>query len=305
MVGSALTGIATPFASRVEDVIDVYHCTDYLTPRLRRTPVVATLHDTIPFARPEWANQHLRRVKNWFIRTGAADADLVIAISRAAVAELIEHFRIPEDRIRVVPLGVDAQWFDPADAKGSESVRAKGVRPGCFLFVGTLQPRKNLDTLIAAYDRLPAVTRADHQLIIAGRYGWGADALKRLLEQRRGVGDVVWLDYVPQKELRALYRMSCAFVFPTLAEGFGLPVLEAMASGTRVIASDLPVLREVAGTHATFVDPADVDQLAAAMEQMANCPVEEDVIDELRSWARRFDWTACARRTLEVYRELG
>ena len=305
MAATALTGIATPFASKVERAIDVYHCTDYLIPRLRRTPVVATLYDAIPLAHPEWANQRLRSVKNWLLRAGAADADLVIAISHAAVEDLVEHYKIPEARIRIVPLGVDDEWFAAPSPSAIDAIcLTRGVRAGCFLFVGTLQPRKNLGTLIAAYDSLPAAVRSQHQLIIAGQYGWGAEDLRAVLEARRGGREVIWLDYVSREELHALYAIACAFVFPTLAEGFGLPVLEALASGTAVIASDLPVLREVAGSSATFVNPRDVDQLAAAMDRAANSPRDEAVATQLRGWARRFEWAACARRTLEVYEEL-
>jgi glycosyltransferase involved in cell wall biosynthesis len=306
MAATALTGVTTPFASSVERAIDVYHCTDYLVPRLRRTPVVATLHDAIPLANPEWANQQLRGLKNWILRAGAADADLVIAISRAAAVELVEYYRIPEARIRVIPHGVDEAWFAaPPQATVDALGRSHGVRAGCFLSVGTLQPRKNLSRLIAAYDSLPAGVRSAHQLVIAGQYGWGVEDLRAELESRRAVRGVIWLDYVSHDELRALYAMACAFVFPTLAEGFGLPVLEALASGTPVIASALPVLREVAGSNATFVDPYNVAHLASAMERAANVPRADIVVTQLRGWARRFEWSACARRTLEVYEELA
>ena len=305
MAATALTGIATPFVSNLERTIDVYHCTDYLIPRLRRTPVVATLYDAIPLAHPEWANQRLRRVKNWLLRAGAADADLVIAISRAAVEDLVEHYKIPEARIRIVPLGVDDEWFAAPSQSAIDAIcRMRGVRAGCFLFVGTLQPRKNLGTLIAAYDSLPAAVRSQHQLIIAGQYGWGAEDLRVVLEARRGGCEVIWLDYVSREELHALYAIACALVFPTLSEGFGLPMLEALASGTAVIASDLPVLREVAGSSARFINPRDIDQLADAMNSAANSSPGEETAAHLRAWAQRFQWSTCASRTLAIYSEL-
>jgi glycosyltransferase involved in cell wall biosynthesis len=305
MAATALTSIATPFAAKVERTIDVYHCTDYLIPRLRRTPVVATLYDAIPLAHPEWANQRLRRVKNWLLRAGASDADLVIAISHAAVEDLVEHYKIPAARIRIVPLGVDDKWFAAPSPSAIDAIcRTRGVRAGCFLFVGTLQPRKNLGTLIAAYDSLPAAVRSQHQLIIAGQYGWGAEDLRTVLEARRGGREVIWLDYVSREELHVLYAIACALVFPSLSEGFGLPVLEALASGTAVIASDLPVLREVAGHSATFINPRDIEQLADAMNSAANSSPGEETAAQLRAWAQRFQWSTCASRTLAIYSEL-
>jgi alpha-1,3-rhamnosyl/mannosyltransferase len=208
MAATAITGIETPLSANVERAIDVYHCTDYLIPRLRHTPVVATLYDAIPLAHPEWANQRLRSVKNWLLRAGAADADLVIAISHAAVGDLVEHYRIPKARIRIVPLAVDDEWFEaPSQSTIDAICLARGVRAGCYLFVGTLQPRKNLGTLIAAYDSLPAAVRSQRQLIIAGQYGWGAEDLRAVLEARRGGREVIWLDYVSREELHAL-RLS-------------------------------------------------------------------------------------------------
>jgi glycosyltransferase involved in cell wall biosynthesis len=306
IAASALARLPTLFTQRVERAIDVYHATDYLVPRLRHTPVVATLYDAIPLAHPEWTSQRLRRVKNHVLRAGAAHADLVIAISNAGADDIVEHYRIPRERVRVVPLGVDETWFAPSAAAVVEALaRTRGVRAGCYLCVGTLQPRKNIEGLLRAYDRLPAAIRTDHQLVIAGRYGWGAEALKVELEARRADGDVLWLDYVSQAELRALFSLARAFVFPTLAEGFGLPMIEAFAAGTPVIASDLPVLREVGGSDAFFVPVGDTDALSQAMERAATSPPDSVAIEDARSRARRFDWKTTAKATLDVYVEVN
>jgi glycosyltransferase involved in cell wall biosynthesis len=237
------------------------------------------------------------------MRSAAGNADLVLAISHAAVDELVEHYRIKPDRIRVVPLGVEEGWFAPLpEAQVDALLARRGVRRGSLLFVGTLQPRKNVRTLLEAYDRLPARVRAERQLVIAGKYGWGADELRGDLDARRAAGEVRWLNYVERNELRALYATACAFVFPSLSEGFGLPVLEALAAGTPVIASDLPVLHEVAGAAATFVAPRDVDALAQAMLGATMAPADPAAWEGRRSRARQFDWTTCARCTLDAYR---
>ncbi len=305
MAVCAVTGIRTPASARVEQAIDLYHATDYLVPRLSRTPVVATLYDAIPLAHPEWANPKLRRIKNALMRSAAANADLVLAISHSAVDELVLHYRVPRERIRVVPLGVDDDWFAPmTEAQIDALLTKRHVRRGSFLFVGTLQPRKNVGALLAAYDRLPAQVRDAHPLVIAGKYGWGAEDVKAALEARRASGDVQWLDYVGHHELRALYATARAFVFPSLGEGFGLPVLEALAAGTPVIASDLPVLREVAADVATFVAPRDVDLLAEAMLREADGSADPALPERRRLQARRFEWATCARRTLDAYLEV-
>jgi len=301
---SALLGASAPIARALEGAIDVYHCTDYRTPRLRRTPVVTTLYDAIPFAHPEWGNPTLRRTKNWLLRAAAANAQRVIAISAAAVDDVVEHYRVDRACVRVVHLGVADHWFDEPSDEARAQARDAGLTPGYFLFVGTIQPRKNVMALVDAYERLPPDVRASRQLVIVGRYGWGAEQVRDALARRRAAGRVVWLEYVERDLLRALYRDAGAFVFPSLAEGFGLPVLEALASGLPVAASDLPAVREIAGGHATWFDAHDIDALSDAMHRVTGAERTMAANAARQAWAKRYDWHSCAMRTMEVYREL-
>ena len=302
---SSALGMHAPFAGSIERAIDVYHATDYLAPRLARTPVVATIHDAIPLSHPHWANPRLRMLKNWLLRECAQAADAVIAISHAAVAEVTEHYRIPAERIRVIPLGVHARWFEPPDEElVRETLARHRLQRGYILHVGTLQPRKNLDALVSAYESLPAAVRAERQLVLVGKYGWSAQALVARLERHRQDGRVMWIDYVAADELRALYHGAGSFAYPSLAEGFGLPLLEALATGLPVIASDLPVLREIAGEHAHYVSPHRVDDIAGALARLHSDDDDARAADQRRTHARTFTWQACARRTLDVYRDV-
>ncbi|HEY4138193.1 MAG TPA: glycosyltransferase family 1 protein [Casimicrobiaceae bacterium] len=302
LAATAAIGFTMP-PSAIEDLIDVYHATDYLVPRLHRTPVVATLYDAIPLAHPEWVKPQLRGVKNWLLRSAARNAAIVIAISNSAVDEIEHYYRIPRERIRVVFPGVDEFWFETTKSSDAQ-LGSLGIEPGYFLSVGTLQPRKNVESLLAAYDRLPAAVRAEHQLVIVGKYGWGAEALRAKLITRREAKQCLWLDYVDAATLRRLYAGAKAFVFPSLAEGFGLPVLEAMAAGIPVISNDLPVLREVALTLATFVDATNADDLADALQRTAQMSDDSAAAAQRRARAREFTWAEAARRTLDVYREV-
>jgi alpha-1,3-rhamnosyl/mannosyltransferase len=300
---TALFGISVPFAASIEREIDVYHATDYMTPRLRATPVVATLYDAIPLAHPTWTNPRLRSIKNWLLRSCARSADAVIAISQSAVPELVDLYGIAQSKIRVVPMGVNPRWFNGPDAAVLVRVLAEhGLRAGYFLHVGTLQPRKNLDSLIDAYERLPARIRSNRQLVLVGKYGWAADALRTRLLELRQQGRVCWIDYVSEEALHALYYGAGAFVFPSRAEGFGLPVLEALAAGLPVVASNLPVLREVAGGRARFVSPDSIEEIAHAMTCVDE-PQDALSASARQDHARRFSWHDCALATLAVYRE--
>jgi len=295
-----------PFARRIERAIDVYHATDCIVPPLARTPVVATFHDAVPLARPDWANPNLRTIKNRLLRSFAQRAKVVIAISKPAAAEIIEHYAIDPRRIRVVPLGVDEFWFVRPDASVIERVlAAHRIEPGYFLQVGTLQPRKNLPQIVDAYERLPAAVRRRRQLVIAGKYGWASEALRDRLRALKAEGRVLWLGDVDRTALRALYHAAHAFVFPSLAEGFGLPVLEALAAGLPVIASDIPPLREIAQSHALYVPVGSLDALVEALSDADATESDVNAREARRARAGAYGWQTCAQRTLAVYREIA
>ena len=300
------TGADARGAHRLAELIDVFHATDYRIPRLRGTPVCATLFDAIPLSHPEWANPHLRGAKNFLLRRSAQWADHVLAISQAMVPELIEQYGIDRTRITVTPLGVDAQWFERESSPKIAAVCARtGLTPGYLLFVGTLQPRKNVERIIAAYLRLPPNIQNEHQLVIAGREGWRAGELVATLRGYAAQGRVRWLDYVAAEDMRALYQGAAAFVFPSLHEGFGLPVLEAFASGVPVVTSTATSLPEVAGDAALLVDPADIDAIAAAIARLLGDSVLGNRLKQAGlARARTYTWARCADATVAALRTL-
>jgi alpha-1,3-rhamnosyl/mannosyltransferase len=155
---------------------------------------------------------------------------------------------------------------------------------------------------VTAYERLPAGERAHRQLVLVGKFGWRVEALRDRLLSRRAEGRVVWLDYVSRDVLQALYYGAGAFVFPSLAEGFGLPVIEALAVGLPVIANDLPSLVEIAGGYATFVDAASEDALECALTAFREDA--GDVAGARRAHARTHSWDRCAAETTDLYRSL-
>ena len=305
MAAASALKVPAPTARAVARRIDVYHATDYLVPKLSRTPVVATIHDAIPLVNPAWANPSMRSLKNWLLRHSAQSADVVIAISEAAADELVQHYRIPRERIRIVPLGVHERWFKrPDDAVLQATLARHRLQPGYVLHVGTLQPRKNLGTLVSAYESLPQALREARQLVLVGKYGWGAPDLGRRLEDLKAGRRVVWLDYVSPDDLQALYYAAGMFAYPSLAEGFGLPLLEALACGLPVVASELPALRETAASHAHFVAPDRVDAIADAIIRVHESPADPSAVEQRRMRARRYDWAVCANKTLAIYEEV-
>lgn len=300
---SALSGFAFNDRLLRENDIDLFHATDHYTPNFKNIPVVATLHDAIPLSHPQWASQRLRKLKNWIWRKSGQWADHVITVSEFSKLEITKYFDIPEEIISVTPLGVDDRYFERLSGTVAEQAVAELNLPErFFLFVGTFQPRKNIERIVDAHEALPTALRKAVPLLIVGRNGWGAEELVARLQAYGPDGDVRWLQNVGDVAKRVMMQRATALVFPSLLEGFGLPVLEGFASQTPVITSNVTSLPEVAGDAAWLVDPFSVPALTEAMATLAR---EESVGRELVSKglqrAKGLTWQVCARRTLQVY----
>jgi glycosyltransferase involved in cell wall biosynthesis len=300
----SMLDLFTPNAVRRSMSNDIYHATDYRVVRMS-CPVVATLHDAIPLKYPEWCSPRLRGLKNWLQKKAAAKADHVIALSNFAVTELVEYFNVDEKRITVVPCGVGREWTTmPQQSDVNATLAAHGLEYGYFLFVGTLQPRKNIESILEAYLGLPAKVRRDRQLVIVGREGWRCDELvKKILAAIQNGERVVWLnDLSGEDELRHVYAAAGAFVFPSLYEGFGIPVVEAFASGVPVVTSNTTSLPEVSQGAALEIDPLSVREIGAAMlDLVQNDALRARCIAAGRRRADQLKWHHTMQQTVAVY----
>jgi glycosyltransferase involved in cell wall biosynthesis len=304
---ASLRDLVTPAAHRVHMPADIFHVTDYRIVRMD-CPQVASLHDALPISHPEWCSPRLRAMKNWLQRKAARKADHVIALSHFAIDELVACFGIDPQRVSVVPCGVDDDWLQASDpAVVAATLREHRLRAGYFLFVGTLQPRKNIGRLLDAYLKLPAGVRAERQLVIVGAPGWRSEELlRRIAAARENGARVVWLGALTDAgSLRHVYAGAGVFVFPSLYEGFGIPVVEAFAAGVPVVASGSSSLPEVSQGAAFEVDPSSVDEIGAAMLALVRDDgLRARCIEAGRRRAEVLTWRETARQTAAVYRRI-
>ncbi len=262
------------------DGVDVLHCPTQRAPTRSRVPLVVTFHDLAVLRHPETFNRWTREYSRRVLPGVARAATRLIAVSEFTKRELLDLLDVPDEKVRVVPNAVGEPFTSDGDAAAGDYVLA----------VSTLEPRKNLPRLVEGYRRAGL---NGLRLLVAGAAGWGGVHLD---------GDGVrWLGQVPDEELARLYRGARAVAYVSLYEGFGLPVLEAMACGAPVVAARTDALDEVSGGAAVMVDPLDPDAIAAGLNEAI------DRRDELRplglARARVFDWHKVARQTVAVYRE--
>jgi glycosyltransferase involved in cell wall biosynthesis len=282
------------------------HCPHYVVPAFPPCPVVVTIHDAIHLTHPEYLPGPLALAyARAMLPRAARLARRVIAVSEASAAELVAELGLERSKITVVHSGVDDAFRTPlAAAELRAGLSPLGLSPGYLLFIGNPKPHKNLPRLFAAYARLAAERGTLPPLVVAGARS-GELARVARLARLAGIADRVrLLGYLPQGTLPALYAGALALLFPTLAEGFGLPIAEAMASGTPALISDLPVHRETAGDAAFVVPPKDPEAIARGIARLIDdSAMRARLANAGRVRAERFRWEETARRTLAVYLE--
>lgn len=286
--------------------VNLYHATDFVLPPVRRqTRTLLTVHD-LSFVRvPEAASPRLKAYLDVWVPKSAYRADHILADSTATKHDLIELYRIPDEKITVLLSGVDAR-FKPASEAGQQAIREK-YRLGDWRFVlavGTIQPRKNYARLIYALKQLHDAG-SDLHLVIAGGKGWLEDPIYTAISKTNMEAYVHFIGFADEPDLNALYTAASCFAFPSLYEGFGLPILESMRCGTPVVTSNTSSLPEVAGDAALIVDPYDVEAIATAIQKsVSDLEVREQLIEQGYIRAQQFTWDKSARQLLRIYESL-
>jgi glycosyltransferase involved in cell wall biosynthesis len=282
----------------------LFHEPNYVSPRLP-LPLVTTVCDLSFASCPQWMPRERRLWLNRSLGESLARSRAIITISQFTRAELLAHFpQLDQERVFATPLGVDHGRFNATRGNVDETLHARLQLPPRFvLYLGTLEPRKNLQGLLEAFARLPSSLQQEFPLVLAGVRGWKRGYFQSRLSELTTAGVVHTLGYVAQADIPALLRAATVLAFPSLYEGFGLPVLEAAACGTPVLCSCAASLPEVMGEAACFVDPTSADDIATALVRLLDDEALRRNLSEAgRERSQLFSWERCAADTLQAYR---
>jgi glycosyltransferase involved in cell wall biosynthesis len=273
-------------------------------PSVQPVPAVVTIHDLGYRYYPEKHPLPERLYLNWSTRHSARAARRVIAVSHATAHDLTALDGVPAEKIRVVHSGIDPMLRPVEDAAQLARVRTRYGIPGPYvLHVGSIQPRKNLQRLVDAFDRVKGAVEG-LSLVLAGRLSWGYQPILDRIAKRELADRVLLPGYVPDSDLTALYSGAAVYAFPSLYEGFGFPALEAMACGTPVVCANVSSLPELVNGAALTFAPPDVDAMAGALRRvLTDRALCEQLVRAGFERVERFTWDAAARKTLDVLEE--
>jgi len=283
----------------------LFHSPNFFLPPLR-TRAVVTVHDVSHCIYPQFHPPARIDYMQRMLPKSLARADHVITVSESARQDAIAHLGLSPEQVTAIALGVSPHMH-PRSAQEMAPVLARWglAEQGYTLFVGTIEPRKNVDRLLAAYAMLPEALRSRFPLVLAGSSGWRSQTTHAQMERAAQAGWLRYLRFVSQADLPALYAGAALFAYPSLYEGFGLPVLEAMASGVPVVTSRVSSLPEVVGDAALLIEPHDEQTLAQALAQGLQ-DTSWRTLARTRGLARaaHFHWQRCAQETIAVYTQV-
>lgn len=281
----------------------IFHSPNYYIPPGHKKSC-ATFHDLSIFHFPEYHPKGRVHLMKKELHSSVSRAKVLITDSNFTKNEVSAFFNFDPERIVVAPLASSGDFLPRKENQCQQVLERYGLAYGQFtFFAGTIEPRKNIKNLLLAYQKLPLEMSLRFPLVISGYQGWESEELHRLFDIGSQRGWIKYLGYTDQQSLSVLFSACRAFLFPSRYEGFGLPVLEAMAAGTPVITSNVSSLPEVAGDAGLMVDPDDVDQLAQYISDIIlNDPLRAELIDRGFLQNAKFSWVNCARETIKAYK---
>jgi glycosyltransferase involved in cell wall biosynthesis len=295
-----------PYYEKYLGFPDIIHGTDHVVYPAAKSLKVMTIHDLTYIKYPNFVNWIVRSYTNR-IRQCLKWTDLVITISESSKKDIIEYFQVKPEKIYVTPLAsrYNADYLSDVNIRNIEKQVKYDFSHPYLLFVSTIEPRKNINAVILAFNFLKKKYKIEHQLILIGKKGWKYEPIFTAIENSDWKNQIHHLDYLSDELVALFYSKADVFVYPSYYEGFGLPVLEAMTLGAPVVTSNTSSIPEVTGDAAILIDPNDPIQLAEAILQViSDSRLRQDLIEKGKARAKLFSWERTAKETLKAYRSI-
>lgn len=289
---------------------DIYHFFNFVAPSIsKKKKVIITVHDMVYKVFPETVNRKTLFMLNRDLKRSIDRADAIITVSQHSKKDLMKYHDVEENKISIVPPGIEYDFYKGGQDVSSETqqeMQKKFDLPDKYiLYLGTIEPRKNISSLIDAFMFLPEEIRNEYKLVIAGGVGWKAKSIVDKVSNHQFSDRIILTGYVDEVDKPYLYGMASVFVFPSLYEGFGMPIIEAMACGTAVVTANNSSLPEAGGEAALYSDALDIRRIS---ENIKSIIVDDSIRDECVQkgikHAQRFSWEDSAKKTVKVYEEL-
>ncbi len=287
--------------------VDIFHSSDWTQPPIsgEKTKKVTTAHDLVVYLFESSVHPKIVSAQKKRLELVKKEVDLILADSQTTKDDLIKFLHIDENKIKVVYLAVSEEFKPQDDDKVNEVLQKYKIKKPYILSVATQEPRKNIQKLLDVFANISKIHTEFHLVLTGNPHGWGT-AMPRGGQGFHSPENVIWTNYIPQQDLIALYAGCRVFVYPSLYEGFGLPILEAMACGSPVITSNSSSMAEIAKDAAILVDPRSESQLTRAIEMVINLNLEnyQKMVRASIERSKKYSWTKTARQTLEAYEEV-
>jgi glycosyltransferase involved in cell wall biosynthesis len=298
--------IPIPYSLFFRTNVELTHFFDYIIPFGVYGKKIVTIYDMAFQVYPKTLPLKTRALLKVNLKLSCKRADKIITISEFSKREIMKYINVPSEKINVVPSGVNFQKYYPSSDENIMKIKDKySLETEYFLYLGTLEPRKNLVRLIKAYNKLRSEKNMPN-LILAGRKGWFYEEIFECIHKLGLEKSVVYIGYVPDEDAAPLICGATIFLFPSLYEGFGMPPLEAMACGTPVITSNVSSLPEVVGDAALLVDPLNIDDIYEKMKMLvSNNSLRKELIKKGKARASFFSWDNAAIKLMEIYKQLA
>ncbi len=283
--------------------VDIFHSSDWLQPPINseKTKKITTIHDMVVYLFPSSIHPRILTNQKRKLKQVKEEVDLIITDSNSTKEDIIKFLQIHSEKIKVIHLAASEEFKPQEDKKINGVLEKYKIKKPYILSVATQEPRKNIQKLLDVFERIsesPKYKTQSIQLVLVGKFGWG--------EGLRSTENVIWTEYIPTEDLVALYGGCRVFVYPSLYEGFGLPILEAMSCGSPVITSKNSSMAEISKDAAILVDPRKEGQIKKAIEFVLDLKLEnyQKMVNASLTHARKYSWLKTAKETLKVYKEV-